>query len=124
MPTSLYLALLLTEPDATDTGSTIDEVTAPDYARLPYGPASNAYWESTQGGVSGVSVGISGQTRNNTEIVFPGAMTYWGVIVGIAIVDAVMAGNVIFYGKLSVSMEIDETDVFKLNAEDFKITLV
>jgi hypothetical protein len=97
-PAGLWLALFTTVTTKAGGGT---EVVGGSYARQPLAPL-NANWYSTQGTLSASSSGTSGQTSNGAAFTFPVATVNWGILYGIGLMDAVSAGNMLFYGVLSI----------------------
>lgn len=93
-PSSLFLALYLTNPTAADTGT---EISGISYVRQPI--------------IFGVPSG--GTTSNTTDISFPYAGNTWGNVVYAAIRDASTGGNLLFYGTLVTPRFINAGDVLK-----------
>lgn len=86
-PTNVYIALYLTNPGETGSGT---EVSGGGYARMPVTFSSPA--ESSTG-VQSIS--------NNANIVFPTATAAWGTITYVSIMDSSTAGNMLMYIQLS-----------------------
>ena len=97
LPANLFVALYSTA--IMDNGSAI-ELSGPGYARAII-PRSLLAWAGTQGAAStDPSSGSSGMTSNNVPIQFPIASGEWGTALWWAILDAAVAGNMLFYGEL------------------------
>lgn len=106
-PTSVYVALLTAAPSDTGGGT---EVTGGSYARVTVA-SSLANWAGTQSaGSTSASSGTNGTTSNNNAITFPAPTANWGVVTHIAIYDASSAGNLLFWGALSVSKTVNNGD--------------
>lgn len=106
-PTGLYVALFTAAP--TDAGGGT-EVTGGSYARVNLAP-SLANWAGTQSaGSTTASTGTGGTTSNNAAITFPAPTANWGSIVAFGVFDASTAGNLIWYGTLSVSKTVNNGD--------------
>jgi hypothetical protein len=87
-PSSLYLALLLVEPDVNDTGSTITEPAAADYERQLLSMGSGN-WTPAVGGFTTYISGLSSSP-----------VADWGDVVAYAICDSLTAGNMLMYGTI------------------------
>ena len=108
-PTNLYVALCKSTVEDDDTGSTLpSEISGGSYARKVCDT-----WD----------VAASGATENTGAITFAQATADWGVVTDFAIVDALSDGNVIAYGKLTVSKNIQSGDTASFAAGDIDITL-
>ena len=97
-PLKLYFALCTVSPTASDTGSSIIEVTGGNYARvmIPSGPSK---WYTTQGDLTSVSSGTTGYTSNSVQISW-GPITWDATIVAVAICDQSINGNLIYFSAL------------------------
>lgn len=103
-PTTVYLALYLTDPTDADVGT---EVSGGSYARqsITFGAPSN------------------GVTSNSLAIEFPQATASWGTIQYIGIRDNVTGGNLLYHTALDASKEIGTDDIFKITAGNLTVTL-
>lgn len=106
MPT-VYIALYTATPSDTGGGT---EVTGGSYVRYT---TSGATWNSA----------ASGSISNSVDIVFATASANWGTITGVALLDAVSAGNFIWWGDLSATKVVNSGDVFKFLAGQLVATL-
>lgn len=103
--TSIYVSLYTSNPDEDDSGT---EVSGGSYAR-----EQCTGWDAPS----------NGATANTADIIFTQATADWGTVGWVAIHDAVSAGNMLFYGALSVSKDVNNGDTFKFNAGDLDISL-
>jgi len=109
VPTNLYVALLTSTPDDEDTGSTLPgEVSGGSYARKQ----CNTYDAASGGAVA-----------NTGAVTFDQATADWGLVTHFAICDKTTAGNVIAWGALTVSKNIQSGDTASFAAGDIDITL-
>jgi hypothetical protein len=94
-PTTVYAGLHTAQ--ANPEAGTVTEVAGGSYARqaVPFAAPS--------GGIC----------ANNADVVFPIASANWGTIMGGGIYDAVTAGNLLYYGTLTVAKTINTSDQFK-----------
>ena len=109
-PATMYVALFTTNP--THLVSSGTEVSGGSYARVAVTSAL-ANWAGTQSaGSTTASSGTaaSAVTSNNGAVTFPSPTANWGVVTGFAIFDASTAGNMLFFGPLSVSKTINNGD--------------
>jgi hypothetical protein len=111
------VALCTTLPDDTSTGSTIVETDYASYARTQIGTGNNQTdaWNAATGTTTAV-------VTNKNAITFPaatGAST--NPIVGVAVVDAASAGNVLYWASVT-STAIANGDTPKVNAAGFSVT--
>ena len=110
-PSSLYVGLFnnVSSNAATnlEAGNLSDEVAVGAYARseVAFGPAS--------GGVA----------ANSAQITFPVATAAWGTITHVAILDAAVNGNVLFWGPAAVQKTIDTGDTFIIYTGNLTIAL-
>ena len=105
-PAQLWVGLLTSAPSDSSPGT---EVTGGAYARIQRDP-SDTNWNATQGGTSGVSSGTSGDTDNVAAITFPVPSASWGLVTHLAVFDASTAGNMLVYGTLTNSKNINNGD--------------
>lgn len=106
-PTSVFVALYTANPTDATAGT---EVTGGAYARVSI-TSSLANWAGTQAAASTVaSSGATGTTSNNASITFPAPTANWGVITGFALMDALTAGNMLFFGALTTSKTVNNGD--------------
>lgn len=102
VPANFYVALLTTMPTHADMTSAV-EVSGDGYARQAI-PTSTSSW----GAPTTLGDFVTEQIANTPMIVFPADTTAnWGTIVGIAIFDALTAGNAWRYGALNASQVIN-----------------
>ena len=118
-PSNISIALCSGVPTDDLTGSTIQEVAnSYGYKRKSLGAPADGTWDAP---------GIGSPTTQNTSAVeFDAAAGGdWGVVSGIAIVDATGygAGNVLLYGSLTTARTVTDGDIFRFNAGDIDITL-
>lgn len=109
-PTTVYLALFSSDP--TETGIAGTEITGGGYARqaITFSASTN-------------SAGLA-TTSNSGAINFPVATAnYPAPVTHIGIMDAVTAGNMLWYGPLSASKTIAQNDQFQVGATKLSITL-
>lgn len=106
MPGAIHVGLLTAAPSDTGGGT---EVTGGSYARVAVAP-SVANWKSTNGTTSGASSGTGGTTTNAAAVTFPAPSANWGVVTHFGIYDASSAGNLLFWGALTVSKTVNNGD--------------
>ena len=107
-PTTIAIALCTSAPDDTDTTLVGKEVTGTSYARVTVGPSSGT-WDVP---------GTNGTTQNTAAITFPAAGSGgWGTITHVAICNNATAGagNVLFWGQLTIPKTVTEGDIFQFN---------
>jgi len=108
-PTHLFIALCKSTIEDDDTGSTLpSEVSGGSYTRVTCDT-----WDASS----------SGATENTGAITFAQATADWGTVTDFAIVDASSDGNVIAYGKLTSSKQVDSGDTISFEAGAIDITL-
>lgn len=119
-PATLYVGLLTATPSDTGGGT---EVSGSAYARVAV-TGSLANWAGTQGaGTTVASSGATGTTSNNTAITYPTPTATWGVVNAFGIYDASTAGNLLFYGTLSISKTINNGDTVTFPAASLSLQL-
>ncbi len=106
-PATVYFALYTATPSDTGGGT---EVTGGSYARVAVA-CTLANFAGTQGaGTTVASTGTSGTTSNNGTITFAAPTANWGVITGLAVMDALTAGNELIWCPLATSKTINNGD--------------
>ena len=116
-PAGIYIALTSGVPTDAQTGVTLTEISGAGYARASgCGPSSNgnSKWDAPT---------TAGDTENTAAIEFAAASADWGYVSGVAIVDALTNGNILFHGGLTTPRIVLDGDTFKFNAGDIDITL-
>ncbi len=117
-PTAVYVALYTVAP--TDAGGGT-EVTGGSYARQAV-TSSLANWAGTQGAATTVaSTGTSGTTSNNTVITFASMPAC--TVTGMALMDAVTGGNMLFYSALLANKVINAGDSPTFPAASFTLQI-
>jgi hypothetical protein len=110
-PANLYIGLFLnvsTNAAANlEAGILTDEVSGGSYTReiMTFAAASG------------------GAASNNATVTFPTATATWGNITHVAIMDTAVAGNVLFYGAVTVAKEILNGDTFQSSTGNLTISL-
>jgi hypothetical protein len=100
-----FVALYTVAP--TDAGGGT-EVSGGSYARQD----SSGKWAAPSGG----------SVQNNAEVAFPEATADWGTVVAYAILDAVSAGNFIYWADLTESKTVNIGAVFKFPSGNMTLT--
>ena len=101
-PTGSYVALYTTSP--TQSGGGV-EVSALGYSRQA------AIWTAP----------VNGQSSNVADIVFPVALALWGTVVAYGLVDAGLAGNLLYYANLNAPQLVEVNDQIKFPAGQLQI---
>lgn len=117
-PATLYVGLLTAAPSDAGGGT---EVATGSYARVAVTSGVSA-WKSTNNTTSGASSGTGGVTRNAAAITFPTPSATWGTVTHFGIYDATTAGNLLFYGSLTISKTINQSDTVSFPADSLTIT--
>lgn len=105
-PTTLYFALFTAAP--TDAGGGT-EVSGGSYARAAVTTSLTAF-NGTHGNTTGASSGTGGNTTNAVAITFQTPTANWGTITHWAVFDAATGGNMLFYGALTNSKNVNNGD--------------
>lgn len=116
---TLYVGLLTAAPSDSGGGT---EVSGNSYARVAV-TSSLANWAGTQSaGSTTASSGTGGQTSNNSAITFPTPSGTWGTVTHFGIYDATSGGNLLFWGALTISKTINQSDTVTFPAASLSIT--
>lgn len=117
--TNLYVGLLTAAPSDSGGGT---EVSGNNYSRVTVA-SSLANWAGTQSaGSTTASSGTGGQTSNNNAITFATPSGTWGTVTHFGIYDATTGGNLLFYGALTISKTINQSDTVTFPAGSLTIT--
>lgn len=113
---SIWIALYLGNPNvAVD----VPEVTGGGYARI-------LVPQTAEGGFSSES--MSGISSLNSSLEFPRALTDWGLVTYVGLVDSASGpGNLLFYGTMTnhvSGVTISTDEIFRLQAGELVVTLV
>lgn len=105
-PSTRYLALF-TANTGLETNSPSAEISGGSYARqaVTFAAAS------------------AGSSATNATVTFPAATANWGTITHVAIMDSVSAGNVLFWGAVTTSKNIESGDTFQVTSGNLTISL-
>ena len=131
-PANVSIALTSGVTNDSDTGTTLlempsgDNVVVNGYARVNLGAPSDTTWSYT---AEDFAVG-SGVIKNSGQIVFPTALTDWGWVSGVAIVDSpyintdqtYSPGNVLMHATLSNPRIIYAGDNVKFDYQTLEIS--
>lgn len=101
---TVYVALYTVAPTDSTSGT---EVSAGGYARQTIAFASAS----------------AGSAANSGTVTFGPASADWGTVVAVALLDASTAGNMLFYGTLSVSRSVLSGDRVTIDPGDITCTL-
>jgi len=93
-PAAVYIALFTVAPTETGGGT---EVTGGGYTRQTVV----------------FSVPSGGTVSNSADLIFPVASAPWGIVVAFAIMDAAAAGNMLYYGNLTATRDVQINDQIK-----------
>lgn len=109
-PTTVYVALYTSNPGVDDSGT---EVSGGAYARqtVTFGTFAQ----------DGSNRGYLPSTDDPLE--FPEATADWGTVTHVAIKDALTGGNLLHFGAIADSVEIETYDQFTFNAGELKTYL-
>lgn len=112
-----YWALFTSAKGLTDNGSAKDEVTGEGYARVKV--ANNAFTTPS-----------AGEVKNANNIEFPVAVSNWGRVAYVAIMDAATGGNVLAWGVIrnpstlaERPRDVDVGDQFIIRAQTSSIRI-
>lgn len=108
-PSTAYLALYTTMPNAGDTGGV--EVTGGSYARVVCHGTGD--WAEASGGA----------TSNLAVETFPVATANWGTVLGMGIRSASTAGSLYFFKTLTASKTVYSGDTFRFSIGAIDITV-
>ena len=64
-----------------------------------------------------------GTSATNATVTFDAATASWGTITHVAVMDQVSGGNVLFWGAVTTSKQIDAGDTFQVTSGNLTISL-
>ena len=64
-----------------------------------------------------------GTSATNATVTFDAATASWGTITHVAVMDQVSGGNVLFWGAVTTSKQIDAGDTFQVTSGNLSISL-
>lgn len=64
-----------------------------------------------------------GSSATNATVTFDTASASWGTITHVAIMDASTSGNVLFWGAVTTSKQIDSGDTFQVTSGNLTVSL-
>ena len=105
-----YLALFTSAPSDAGGGT---ECSGGAYARIQAGATSQGDFGTASGG----------SVTNASEFRWADATADWGTITHIALMDSSTGGNMLVYGALQTSVDINNGDIFKIPASGFTIQM-
>lgn len=106
---TVYLALSTADPG--EAAGTIAEPSGNNYARLAV--TNNA---------TNFPAASSGSKSNGVDMTFATPSGTWGLVTHFAVFDASSGGNMLFYGALTVSKTINNTDTVLFPASSLTFT--
>ena len=108
-PTTVYLGLYTSDPGDTNTGT---EVSNAEYARQVVAFDAPTY------------VGGKSTILNTLDVVYPIALTSWGTVTHVGVLDALTGGHLLYYGSIpSPGKLIGIGDQFKTLAGNLSLDL-
>jgi hypothetical protein len=113
VPAGLHLALFTNSSGNAasnlEAGTLTDEVSTSGTA---YGRKTVAF-----------SAASSGSATSSATVTFDAATASWGTITHVAVMDASTSGNVLFWGAVTTSKQIDSGDTFQVSSGNLTISL-
>lgn len=113
-PAFIYLGLWNATLTDASTGATAGEPSGGGYARLVVSQ-TDANWSTAA---------AAGLTQNLSALTFVTATGSWNTVTDVGITDTstIGGGNMLMYGALTASKNVQTGDTFKFNAGDLTIT--
>jgi hypothetical protein len=85
--------------------------------------SSTAYGRQTVTFASANTSGGTTSSATNATVTFSAATASWGTVTHIAVMDAATGGNVLFFGAVTTSKQIDTGDTFQVTSGNLTIAL-
>jgi hypothetical protein len=117
----VYVGLYTAAPSDSGGGT---EVSGNGYARVKTAVGSTQAltdWKSSQND-SLASTGTGGNTTNTNAINFATPTATWGTVTHFALYDALTSGNELFWGPLTISKTINQSDTVTFPAGTLSVT--
>jgi hypothetical protein len=117
----VYVGLYTAAPSDSGGGT---EVSGNAYARVKTAVGSTQAltdWKSSQND-SLASTGTGGNTTNTNAINFATPTATWGTVTHFALYDALTGGNELFWGPLTISKTINQSDTVTFPAGTLSVT--
>lgn len=111
-PATLYVGLWSVALSDASTGSTAGEISGGGYARVAV-TNNTAQWPSAS----------SGSKANASAVAFPYALSNWGTVRTVAILDASTAGNLLFFATPAPVVSVAAYDTLIFSPGDLSLRL-
>lgn len=108
IPAAYYIGLSSTAPDVSGTNVTEPSTSGTGYARVQ---------------LTDLNEPSDGKVTNKNIISFPSSTTAWGTMTHYVIYDAASGGNLLMYGNLSVSRNIESDTILSISAGELEMTV-
>ena len=113
-PSSVYVALFTAAPSDAGGGT---EVSGGSYARVAIASGDSSW--SAPADASGAQ-----RTTNAAEVAFPESTAAWGTVTHFGLFDASTSGNLLVWGALTVSRNVDAAGItLKMAAGDLSVSV-
>jgi hypothetical protein len=116
-PSARYLALFNSTSGNTlanlQAGTLTDEIST----------SGSAYGRQTVTFASAATANGTTSSATNATVTFQAATSSWGTVTHIAVMDAATGGNVLFFGAVTTSKQIDTGDTFQVTSGNLTIAL-
>lgn len=84
--------------------------------------AGGAYARVQVSGTTAWNAPVDGLVDNVAAILYATATAAWGTVVAVALLDAITAGNMLYYGALTTPRDVAINDQFRFPAGDLDIS--
>lgn len=108
IPVAYYIGLSSTEPNIGGSNVTEPSSSGTGYARVQ---------------ITELNEPADGKVTNKNIISFPSSTQAWGTMTHYVIYDAASEGNLLMYGNLSVSRNIESDTVLSISAGELELTV-
>jgi hypothetical protein len=66
---------------------------------------------------------VDGESATSANVTFDAALTSWGSITHVAIMDALTTGNVLYWGEAAAAKTIDVGDIYQISTGNLTVSL-
>ena len=108
LPSAYYIGLSTSEPTIEGLNTGEPSMSGTGYARVLLGD---------------LSVPAAGTITNTAAVSFPESITDWGTMLYYVVYDSATGGNLLFYGALSISRNVEPNTVITIKSGELSITL-
>jgi len=108
LPTQYWIGLSSTPPTVGGTGVTEPSGVGTGYSRVQ---------------LTNLSAPVNGEIHNGGVVSFDESLTSWGTVTHYVVYDAPVSGNLLMFGLLAISRQVEQNTVVAIRAGELTTTL-